>query len=138
VASDFETLCLDAQKALREYAGAFVESVTLVAAGTYDRLDIRLVDVPKKREVVLSLERIYYLQMTKPPQLSESFIDDLAVHYLPNDGRAWPSAADGLVTPFPGIPELVYISLVGPTSITAVASVLVIARSLSPSPGETA
>jgi hypothetical protein len=128
VTSDFEVLCHSARQVLREYVGGFIESITLVAGGTYDRLDVRLVQVPQKFEVVLSLERIYYLQTAKPPQMSESFADDISVHYLANDGRAWPEDADRLVTPFRGLPELVYISLVGPTSLKVVASVLVLAK----------
>ena len=130
--SDFEALCLSAKQTLGEYIGAFVESVTLVAAGTYDRLDVRLVQVPQKYEVVLSLEQVHYFLLAKPPKMGGSFLDDIAVHYLPNDGRSWPKEADGLVVPFPGLPELVYISLIGPTSLKVVAPVLVVARALSP------
>jgi hypothetical protein len=130
VANDFEAICLGVEQTLRNYVGAFIEGVTLIAAGTYDRLEIRLVQVPQKNEVLLSLERIYYLQMAKPPELGGSFIDDVAVHHLPNDETGWPRVADGLVHRFPGLPQLVYIGLVGPTSVKAVASVVAVSRTL--------
>src|SRR5579859_6013718 len=109
-----------AAKALSELApqliGSFIDRVAYTAMGTRDCLDVWLVRGPDLGNIVLSFETLRYLSIDKPDELEQSFVDEIQVSVLPADG-AWPDGAERLVRRFPGLPELLWVKLVGPAQI---------------------
>jgi hypothetical protein len=135
VVSEFEVSCRAAQRVLLQCVGAFIGGISVVAIGAGDRLDLRLVQVQSLGEVVLSLEKIHYISLSKPPEIDQSFVDEIAVYYLPKLSDEWPEIANGLVGRFPTLPELICIELKGPTSLLVIAEIVTLAGLVSLSDG---
>jgi len=105
-----------------QLVGSFIDRISYVAVGTRDCLDVWLVRGPDIGDVVLSFEAIRYFTIDKPEELEQPFIDELQVSILPKSG-AWPAAAEQLVRRFSGLPDLLWVRLVGPTQIELVCQV---------------
>jgi hypothetical protein len=113
-------------KALSELApqliGGFIDRISYTAVGTRDYLDIWLVRGPDLGDVVLSFEVVRYLSIDKSDELEQSFVDEIQVSVLPETGD-WPDGAERLVRRFSGLPELLWVKLVGPAQVELVCQV---------------
>lgn len=120
--SEFQRACAEASQVLSAAEGYFVEHISLGVDGDVDRLNISLRYGPPKPDILVSFTRLYHTRVTKPPEASGSFADALEVVYLPRTEAGWPADAERLVTRHPGLPELVWFRLIGPTELDVIAS----------------
>ena len=107
--------------------GSFIDRLSYAAGGTRDCLDIWLTQTQGLGEVVLSLEQVRYFTMEKPAELEQSFVDDFQIFLLPQSGD-WPDGAEQRVQRFPGLPELVWIRMIGPAEVDVISSILTVAN----------
>lgn len=125
--ASLEAECLRASGILKSCEGAFLAEVNYSAADAGDAddsLEILLTQVPALGSVKMEIRSIRYLEVSKPPGLG-MFVDRVDMSYLPASPDPWPREAEGLVVRFKGLPELVWMQIVGPAEIQVVADSLV-------------
>jgi hypothetical protein len=83
--------------------------------------------------VAISLRQIRYLELSKSPELGGSFIDEIKVTCLPA-GDDWPAEAEKMVWRFSGLPDLIWLEIVGPAGINVVCDQM----TLTPDPSDIA
>ncbi|MBK3580552.1 hypothetical protein JHN63_43575, partial [Streptomyces sp. MBT65] len=118
----FRARCLKAQEILSEYEGSFIERISSSAVGDHSTFDILLIRGGVFGELTISLEGVRYLAVANATSVDGVFVDRLSVVHLPSWGSPWPQGAEEFVTRFPGLPELVWVRLVGPVEIDVVGS----------------
>jgi hypothetical protein len=111
--------------AVPQLQGSFIDRVSYSAMGTRDCLDIWLIKSGGLGEAVLSVEGVRYLSIEKAHDFEQSFIDEVHISLLPQEGD-WPVGARDLVSRFDGLSELVWIRLVGPAEIEIVCQILTV------------
>ncbi|MEU4538987.1 hypothetical protein AB0G15_29460 [Streptosporangium sp. NPDC023825] len=125
----FENVCRNAGMALASCEGYFVHRMSFDIVNGCDALEIGLRRGPEWPDVTISLESLYHLSISKPPESSSCFVDEISVLYLPKPPRPWP---DGVVVRrHRGLPELAVLRLVGPMEIKVVASILTVFTAMS-------
>lgn len=123
----FEAVCCEARKLLYTCEGYFVDRVSFDVFGDYDELTLVLQERPYRPDMAVSLTRIYHFNTTKPPEAAGSFVDEFRVTYIPKEDDSWPREIEGRLGPrHSGLPDLVWIRVVGPMSIDAVASTITV------------
>jgi hypothetical protein len=116
-----EETCINSSAVFERLEGAFIESINLsVAYQEKDRLDITFFAVPGLGEVAIHLRKVRYFKLDKPPDFGGEFADSVKATYLPKLDQPWPAKAEKLVTRFKGLPELVWLELIGPAGITVI------------------
>lgn len=111
--------------------GGFLDIVAFAALGERDQLDIKIVQTGKWPMVSLLLEDVRHVTVDKGPDIESSFIDEITLIPLLRSATTWPVEADGLVTRFDGLPDLYWLRLVGPTTITVISAIMTISTSLA-------
>jgi hypothetical protein len=109
--------------------GSFIDRVLYGASGSRDCLDVWLAREPGLGDFVLSFEVARFLSISKLEEIEQSFIDEVRVFLLPQEG-AWPEGAEQRVRRFPGLPELIWVRLIGPAEVDVISQVLTISRQI--------
>ncbi|WP_329262468.1 hypothetical protein OG223_45475 [Streptomyces sp. NBC_01478] len=122
--------CLKAQEILSEYEGSFIERISSSAVGDRSTFDILLIRSGVFGELTISLEGVRYLSVANSVSVDSAFFDRLTVVHLPASGSPWPEEAEGFVTRFENLPELVWVRLVGPVEIDVVGSMLTVSSAV--------
>lgn len=126
----FENVCRDASTALASCEGYFIHRMSFDVVNGFDALEIMLRKGPERPDITISLESLHHLSISKPPESSGCFVDEISVLHLPASPHPWP---DGLtvVRRHPGLPELALLRLVGPMEIEVIASILTVFTAMS-------
>lgn len=124
-----EKTCERAGAVLAHCVGGFLDMVSFTALGERDHLDIKIVQTQRWPMVSLLLEDVRHIAVDKGPDIESSFVDDITLTPLLRTPAAWPAEADALVTRFEGLPDLYWLRLAGPTTITAVGAIVTISTS---------
>ncbi|MER5625686.1 hypothetical protein ABT061_32075 [Streptosporangium sp. NPDC002544] len=95
-----------------------------------DALEIGLRQGPEWPDITISLESLYHLSISKPPESSGCFVDEISVLHLPTSPRPWPDGFT-VVRRHRGLPELALLRLAGPMEIEVVASILTVFTAMS-------
>lgn len=126
-----EAACLNSRILFDRCEGSFVDRIELQFGYDSDQFSISLVQVPEVGEVSISLRQVRYLRLDKPPQLGGSFVDEIKVTRLAASDD-WPPEAEKMVTRFSGVPDLIWLEVIGPVSINVICEEM----SLTPDPSE--
>ncbi|MFI5527647.1 hypothetical protein ACIA8O_03720 [Kitasatospora sp. NPDC051853] len=129
--SAFENRCANTARLLAPCVGYFLERISFDSSGEEDALDLALREGPWKPDVVISLSRVRHLSLGNPASLSGSFVDEISLVHLPKLPHAWPAGAERLVKRFDGLEELVWLRIVGPATVDAVASLATVYTAIS-------
>ncbi|MGW0810628.1 hypothetical protein [Nonomuraea sp. NPDC002799] len=129
VGNTVETTCERAGAVLADCAGGFLDTVSFAALGERDHLDIKIVQTQRWPMVSLLLEDVRHVALGKGPDLESSLVDEVTLTPLLRTAATWPAEADALVTRFDGLPDLYWLRLVGPATITAVGAIITISTS---------
>ncbi|MER5446489.1 hypothetical protein ABT052_19630 [Streptomyces sp. NPDC002766] len=127
----FENRCENAASVLAPCIGYFVERVSFDAFAEEDFLEISLREGPRKADVRISLCNLHYVSVSKPPELSGSFVDSVSLVHLPRWPHPWPDDVAGRLRRFAGLPELAWLRLTGPTEVDVIASILTVYTAMS-------
>jgi hypothetical protein len=129
LASKVESACKNFQELFASCEGSYVDAVAFSAVGERDYLDFKLIQTQKWEVVTVLLEDVRYFKISKGDDLVSVFVDEISVSYLPKIDQPWPDGAEGLVTRFGGLPELYWVRVVGPATISAVAAIMTVSVS---------
>ncbi|MEW2373472.1 hypothetical protein AB0940_29485 [Streptomyces sp. NPDC006656] len=127
----FKNRCTDAARTLAPCVGYFISRISFDAFAEEDSLEITLREGPWKPDVVIALSNLRYISVDKPPELVGSFIDEISLIHLPKLPYSWPADAAGRVRRFDGLCELVWLRIVGPAEVDAVASTVTVYTAMS-------
>ncbi|MFI5780808.1 hypothetical protein [Nocardia sp. NPDC051570] len=126
----FERVCYRANETLALCEGYFIHRIAFDIIEGNDALEILLRHSPHKPDITISLEGIHHLSIDKFPESSGSFLDKVSVVHLPAPPAPWPDEFATLRRQ-PGLPELAWIQLIGPTQIEIIASIVTVFTALS-------
>ncbi|WP_436763165.1 hypothetical protein [Streptosporangium sp. V21-05] len=129
LASKVEAACRKFQEIFASCEGSYIDAVTFGAIGERDYLDFKLIQTQKWGVVTVLLEDVRYFKISKGDDLVSVFVDEVSVSYLPKTNQSWPDEAEGLVTRFSGLPELYWVRVAGPATISAVAAIMTVSVS---------
>ncbi|MFB9681086.1 hypothetical protein [Streptosporangium vulgare] len=132
LASKAEAACENFQKIFASCEGSYIDAVTFSAIGERDYLDFKLIQTQKWGVVTVLLEDVRYFKISKGDDLVSVFVDEVSVLCLPKTSQSWPDGAEGLVTRFDGLPELYWVRIIGPATISAVAAIMTVSVSQDP------
>lgn len=122
--TNFQLICERVEEVLAEYRGSFLERFMHHAAGE-DLCEILLVKSSGRGEVTVFLEGIRHLSVGNSVSVEGgALVDDIRVVHLSSDGAEWPPGVEKFVRPFPGLPELVWIRIIGPVEVNVIASLI--------------
>lgn len=126
----FENVCRNAGAALASCEGYLIHRMSFDVINGRDALEIGLRQGPEWPDITISLESLYHLSISKPPESSGCFVDEISVLHLPKPPRPWPDGIT-IVRRHRGLPELALLKLVGPMEIKVVASILAVFTAVS-------
>ncbi|GAA0978232.1 hypothetical protein GCM10009555_040840 [Acrocarpospora macrocephala] len=129
-ATPFENMCHNASAALSSCVGYLVHRMSFDIVNDRDALEISLRRGPEWPDITISLEGLYHLSVSKLPESSVCFVDEILVRHLPELPHPWPDGPTS-VRRFPGQTELVWLRVVGPMEIEVVASILTVLTAMS-------
>jgi hypothetical protein len=127
--SEVEAACKSFQKVFANCKGSFIDAVAFSAIGERDYLDFKLIQTQKWELVTILLEDVRYFKINKGGDMDGVFVDQISVSYLPKIDQPWPVNAEGLVTRFNGLPELYWVQVVGPVTLSAIAAIMTVSVS---------
>jgi hypothetical protein len=127
----FKNRCTNAARTLSACVGYSISRISFTAFPEEDSLEITLREGPWKQDVIISLTHLHYVSLDKPPQIAGSFIDKISLIHLPGLPHPWPADAIDRVRRFDGLCELVWLRIVGPTEVEAVASIVTVYTAMS-------
>lgn len=127
----FKNRCSNAARTLAPCVGYFIHRVSFDAFAEEDSLEITLREGPWKPDIVISLSNLYHYRIEKPPTISGCFIDEISLIHLPKMPHPWPEEAAGRVSRFGGLSELVWLRILGPAEVEAVASIVTVYTAIS-------
>jgi hypothetical protein len=128
--SGFERTCAHARSILAELEGYFIEQICHSAEG--NSLLIHLQERPTRPDVIVLLNGLRYLSVGDTHDLDGCFVDELGLTFIPGSQAQWP---EGLTGPGPrgsGLPDMVWLRIIGPTHVEAVATIVQIFTSMLP------
>ncbi|GAA1014883.1 hypothetical protein Aple_052960 [Acrocarpospora pleiomorpha] len=129
-ATRFENMCRNANAALASCEGYFIHRMSFDIVNDRDALEISLRRGPEWPDITISLEGLYHLSISKPPDSAACFVDEISVRHLPELPHPWPDGFT-IVRRFPGQTELALLRVVGPMEIEVVASILTVLTAMS-------
>lgn len=124
--STFKNQCESAARTLAPLVGHFIDRVSFAAFNDDDSLEIALWAGPSKPDVVISLGGLRYVMVSKPPEISGCFVDEISLIHLPTTPHPWPEDAVGRVVRFDGLSELAWLRIIGPAEVDVMASIVTV------------
>lgn len=129
----FKNRCVNASRTLQSCIGYFIERITLDESHADDKestLDVWLREGPWKPDVVISLSGLRFVRPWDP-DLGGAFIDEIALTHLPKLPTPWSVDAVGGLERTVDLPELVWLRIIGPVEVDAIASTVTVYRAPS-------
>ncbi|MFI0417422.1 hypothetical protein [Spongiactinospora sp. 9N601] len=117
------------REVLRRCEGGFLESVGFGTTGEEDHVDIQISQAQGWELVTVRLHGVRHFAIGKGPDIMGSFVDEVSAVPLPAGDPVWPVEVSGLITRFPGLPDLYWVRVVGPTELICLATVLTVSVS---------
>lgn len=111
--------------------GYFISRISFDAFAEEDSLDVTLRVGPWKPDVVIALSGLRHIAVDMSPPIDGSFVDEISLIHLPKLPHPWPADAAGRVRRFDGLCELVWLRIIGPAEIDAVASIVTVYTAMS-------
>jgi hypothetical protein len=124
----FKNRCANASRTLQSCLGYFIERITLDESHADDKentLDVWLRVGPWKPDVVISLSGLRSVRRWDP-DMDAAFIDEIALTHLPKLPAPWSVDAVGRLERTEDLPELVWLRIIGPVEVDAVASIVTV------------
>jgi hypothetical protein len=72
------------------------------------------------------LDDVHRAFIQKRPDAAGSFVDEAWVKVLPNAPASWPGGAEALVVRHEHLPDLIWLKVVGPTTVDVIAATIVV------------
>lgn len=129
----FKNRCVNVSRTLQSCVGYFIDRITLDdshADVKENTLDVWLREGPWKPDAVISLSGIRSVRPWSP-KLGGAFIDEIALTHLPTLPAPWSADAVDRLERTKDLPELVWLRIIGPVGVDAVASTVTVYRAAS-------
>ncbi len=130
-AGDAETACINSKIIFEKCQGCFIEQIILQADYDHDELSISFFPAPGLGKINIFLRRVRYFSIEKPPELNGSFVDDIRATHLPTGDEPWPAGAEKMVGRFSGLPDLIWLEVIGPTGIEVICEAMSVTHDAS-------
>ncbi|MFF4563648.1 hypothetical protein [Streptomyces sp. NPDC001435] len=127
----FRNRCANTARTLAPLVGYFISRISFEAFNEDDSLEITLREGPSKPDVVISLSGLYYATVSKPPEISGCFVDEISLAHLPRTPHPWPEGAAGRVGRFDGLSELAWLQIIGPAEVDVIAAIVTVYTAMS-------
>lgn len=129
----FKNRCLNASRTLQSCVGYFIQRITLNESNADNKentLNVWLREGPRRPDVAISLTGLHCVRPWDP-DLSAAFVDEIALTHLPKLPVPWSVDAAGRLERTEDLPELVWLRIIGPIEVDAVASIVTVFRAPS-------
>ncbi|MEV4041091.1 hypothetical protein [Streptomyces umbrinus] len=127
----FKNRCTNAARTLASCFGYSISCIAFDAFAEEDSLEITVREGPRQPGVIVSLANHHHVSIVKPPQIADSFIDEISLIHLPVLPHLWPAEVADRVWRSDELCELAWLRIAGPVEVDAVASIVTVYTAMS-------